>query len=61
MSALNAGESNKEIARTLQLAPETVKWHLKNVMRKLRANSREEAVQNASTLGLKLIEIAPRS
>lgn len=61
LSSLNAGESNKEIARTLQLAPETVKWHLKNVMRKLRANSREEAVQNASTLGLKLIEITPRS
>lgn len=60
LSALNAGESNKEIARTLQLAPETVKWHLKNVMRKLRANSREEAVQNASTLGLKLIEVSVR-
>jgi len=60
LSALNAGESNKEIARTLQLAPETVKWHLKNVMRKLRANSREEAVQNASTLGLTLIEPASR-
>ena len=60
LSSLNAGESNKEIARTLQLAPETVKWHLKNVMRKLRANSREEAVQNASTLGLKLIEVVPR-
>ncbi|MBL8649326.1 MAG: hypothetical protein JNL35_02855 [Sphingopyxis sp.] len=56
LSALNAGESNKEIARTLQLAPETVKWHLKNVMRKLRASSREEAVLNATTLGLKLIE-----
>ncbi|WP_160327989.1 LuxR C-terminal-related transcriptional regulator [Sphingopyxis sp. H115] len=60
LSALNAGESNKEIARTLQLAPETVKWHLKNVMRKLRANSREEAVQNAATLGLKLIEMPAR-
>ncbi|MGH6652057.1 MAG: LuxR C-terminal-related transcriptional regulator [Sphingopyxis sp.] len=58
LSALNAGESNKEIARTLQLAPETVKWHLKNVMRKLRATSREEAVLNATTLGLKLIETA---
>lgn len=56
LSALNAGESNKEIARSLQLAPETVKWHLKNVMRKLRAGSREEAVANAATLGLKLIE-----
>ena len=56
LSALNAGESNKEIARTLHLAPETVKWHLKNIMRKLRAGSREEAVANAATLGLKLIE-----
>ncbi|MBO9695128.1 MAG: hypothetical protein J7499_02920 [Sphingopyxis sp.] len=56
LSALNAGESNKEIARTLHLAPETVKWHLKNIMRKLRAASREEAVANAATLGLKLIE-----
>lgn len=56
LSALNAGESNKEIARTLHLAPETVKWHLKNVMRKLRAGNREEAVANAATLGLKLIE-----
>jgi len=56
LSALNVGESNKEIARTLHLAPETVKWHLKNVMRKLRAGSREEAVANAATLGLKLIE-----
>lgn len=59
LSALNVGESNKEIARTLHLAPETVKWHLKNVMRKLRAGSREEAVVNATTLGLKLIEKAP--
>lgn len=56
LSALKAGESNKEIARTLRLAPETVKWHLKNIMRKLRAGSREEAVSNAGTLGLKLIE-----
>lgn len=56
LSALKAGESNKEIARTLCLAPETVKWHLKNIMRKLRAGSREEAVANAGTLGLKLIE-----
>lgn len=60
LSALHAGESNKEIARTLQLAPETVKWHLKNVMRKLRAGTREEAVLNASTLGLKLIEPGAR-
>lgn len=56
LGALKAGESNKEIARTLNLAPETVKWHLKNVMRKLRAASRDEAVQNAATLGLRMTE-----
>jgi LuxR family maltose regulon positive regulatory protein len=56
LGALKAGESNKEIARALGLAPETVKWHLKNVMRKLRATSREEAVQNATTLGLRMAE-----
>lgn len=54
LGALSAGDSNKEIARALSLTPETVKWHLKNVLRKLRATSREQAVQNASTLGLKL-------
>lgn len=54
VQALRAGESNKEIARTLCLTPETVKWHLKNIMHKLRASSREEVVANAQTLGLSI-------
>jgi LuxR family maltose regulon positive regulatory protein len=54
VTALNIGETNKTIARQLGLTPETIKWHLKNLMRKLRANSRGEVVRNAATLGLSL-------
>ncbi len=41
------GLSNKEIARALRVAPETVKWHLKNIFDKLDASSRLEAVRAA--------------
>lgn len=39
------GLSNKEISRALRVAPETVKWHLKNIYDKLQVSSRVEAVQ----------------
>ena len=48
------GESNKEIARRLHLTPETVKWHLKNVMRKLDVDSRAAAVQRAEHFGFSM-------
>lgn len=52
LTGVSAGHSNKDIARQLHLTPETVKWHLKNVMRKLDADSRTSAVKVAATLGL---------
>lgn len=48
--------SNKEIARQLHLTPETVKWHLKNIMRKLNAENRTAAVRQAVRLGLSSLE-----
>jgi len=33
------GLSNKEVGRALKLAPETVKWHMKNIFEKLNVNS----------------------
>jgi LuxR family maltose regulon positive regulatory protein len=46
------GLSNKEIGRSLKLAPETVKWHLKKIFEKLNASSRIEAVQKALGVGV---------
>jgi LuxR family maltose regulon positive regulatory protein len=39
------GLSNKEIARALRVAPETIKWHLKNIFEKLNVTSRMQAVR----------------
>jgi LuxR family maltose regulon positive regulatory protein len=46
------GQSNKEIARTLQVAPETIKTHLKNIFYKLSVDRRIRAVAKAQALGL---------
>ncbi|MCB1896908.1 MAG: AAA family ATPase [Zoogloeaceae bacterium] len=42
---LSDGLSNKAIARNLSLSPETVKWHLRNIYRKLAVGSRIQAVR----------------
>ena len=46
------GQSNKEIARTLGIAPETVKSHVKNIFLKLAVDKRAQAVARAQELGL---------
>jgi DNA-binding NarL/FixJ family response regulator len=43
-----AGNSNKHIARHLDLAEGTVKTHVKNILSKMRANDRT----HAATLGI---------
>ncbi len=46
------GQSNKEIARTLGIAPETVKSHIKSIFTKLAVDKRAQAVSRAQALGL---------
>jgi LuxR family maltose regulon positive regulatory protein len=46
------GLSNKEIARNLAIAPETVKSHIKSIFIKLNAEKRAQAVARAQSLGL---------
>lgn len=46
------GRSNKEIARTLVVTEQTVKFHLTNVYRKLRVTNRTEAARFAVRLGI---------
>jgi LuxR family maltose regulon positive regulatory protein len=52
LTGVAAAHSNKEIASRLRLMPETVKWHMKNIMKKLDAETRAQAVQHAIELGL---------
>jgi LuxR family maltose regulon positive regulatory protein len=46
------GLSNKEIARSLGIAPETVKSHVKSIFVKLAVDKRAHAVSRAQALGL---------
>lgn len=52
LKELSRGLSNKEIARRTSTCPETVKWHMRNILRKLHADSRANAVRAAVGLGL---------
>lgn len=47
MELVARGLSNKEIARTLVITVETVKWHLKNIYNKLGVSGRTLAVNRA--------------
>ena len=46
------GRSNKEIARGLGIAPETVKTHVKHIFVKLDVDKRTLAVARAQSLGI---------
>lgn len=46
------GLSNKEIARSLAISVETVKEHVQNVLRKMKANDRTDAAVRAVRMGL---------
>ncbi len=52
LEQLAAGASNKEIARTLGLSPNTVKTHTGNLYAKLEVGSRGQAVSKARDLHL---------
>jgi ATP/maltotriose-dependent transcriptional regulator MalT len=52
LAMISQGSSNKQIARTLRISPETVKSHVKRIFSKLAASSRTEAVSRAGSLGL---------
>jgi DNA-binding NarL/FixJ family response regulator len=61
LRALGEGRSNKEIARSLWLAEQTVKFHLTNIYRKLDVSSRTEAVHWAYCHGLLDMPAGPRA
>lgn len=52
LELIAAGQSNKEIARSLGISPNTVKTHSSHLFRKLAASKRTEAVFKARRLEL---------
>jgi DNA-binding NarL/FixJ family response regulator len=50
IEALRQGKANKTIAYALQLAPNTVKVHVGNILRKLRATNRSEAIYKINAM-----------
>jgi DNA-binding NarL/FixJ family response regulator len=55
------GNSNKQIAYTLQISEQTTKNHISNILRKLRANDRAHAVVTALRRGWITVEEEPLS
>ena len=52
LELLAAGRSNKEIARTLDISPNTVKTHIANLFQKLEVERRTQAIQKARELSI---------
>ena len=49
---LASGQSNKELARTLGISPNTVKTHLARLYEKLEVQKRVQAIEKARWLDL---------
>lgn len=52
LECLAAGDSNKEIARRLDVSPNTVKTHVANLYAKLEVERRTQAIQKARELAI---------
>lgn len=52
LALVAAGQSNKEVARSMSISAETVKTHLKSIFSKLGVQQREQAVVLARAVGL---------
>jgi DNA-binding NarL/FixJ family response regulator len=52
LELIAAGRSNSEIARTLVVAPKTVRNHISNIFAKLRVDDRAQAIVRAREAGL---------
>ncbi|MCM0611875.1 helix-turn-helix transcriptional regulator [Marinobacter sediminum] len=52
LTLINEGHANKEIAATMEVAPTTVKAHIRNLYGKLGVGRRTEALARARDLGL---------
>jgi DNA-binding NarL/FixJ family response regulator len=52
LGLLAQGQSNKDIARQLQVVEDTVKTHVRHILAKLGVQSRTQAVLSAARLGL---------
>ena len=52
LELLARGLTNRQLADALDVSPDTVKYHLKNIFAKLQVADRRAAVQTARQLGL---------
>jgi len=52
LQLLCEGQSYKTMAKKLFVSPNTIRFHLKNIYKKLEVNSRHEAVIKASRVGM---------
>ena len=52
LSLLAEGRSNKEIAKQLEVSPNTIKTHVAKLFEKLEAQRRTEAISRARELGM---------